>query len=221
MVKGEDSIGKCGFCGATFGKAGMTKHLMICDQRNKLFDETSKNDNCFILVVEGKYLPQYWLHLLAPVNAMLGNLDKYLRDIWLECCGHLSAFTIAGQRYSSCPERDYDEKNLNIKLGQALSPKIKFNYEYDFGTTTELSLKVVSALAGKIKNNAIQLLARNAAPSIACEVCGKAATQVCTQCIGCGRSWFCEKCGANHKCGEEMLLPVVNSPRVGMCGYTG
>lgn len=24
-----------------------------------------------------------------------------------------------------------------------------------------------------------------------------------------------------HECGEDMLLPVVNSPRVGMCDYTG
>jgi len=25
----------------------------------------------------------------------------------------------------------------------------------------------------------------------------------------------------DHERGEKMLLPVVNSPRVGMCGYTG
>ena len=24
-----------------------------------------------------------------------------------------------------------------------------------------------------------------------------------------------------HECGQEMLLPVVNSPRVGVCGYVG
>jgi hypothetical protein len=43
-------------------------------------------------------------------------------------------------------------------------------------------------------------------PLISCEVCGKPATEVCA---------------GEHECGEEMLLPVVNSPRVGMCGYTG
>ena len=25
----------------------------------------------------------------------------------------------------------------------------------------------------------------------------------------------------NHDCGEEAILPVVNSPRMGVCGYTG
>jgi len=27
-------------------------------------------------------------------NAALSDLDSFLRDIWLECCGHLSAFEI-------------------------------------------------------------------------------------------------------------------------------
>jgi hypothetical protein len=28
-------------------------------------------------------------------------------------------------------------------------------------------------------------------------------------------------CAAKHECGEEMLLPVLNSPRAGVCGYCG
>ena len=36
-----------------------------------------------------------------------------------------------------------------------------------------------------------------------------------------GEGWVCDECAPKHKCGEDMLLPVVNSPRVGMCGYTG
>jgi hypothetical protein len=33
--------------------------------------------------------------------------------------------------------------------------------------------------------------------------------------------WLCDECAVGHECGEEMLLPVVNSPRVGVCGYVG
>jgi len=29
-------------------------------------------------------------------SATLAKLDDYLRAIWLECCGHLSKFTIGG-----------------------------------------------------------------------------------------------------------------------------
>ena len=43
----------------------------------------------------------------------------------------------------------------------------------------------------------------------------------CAQCIYEGGGWLCEACAKSHECGEEMLLPVVNSPRVGTWGYTG
>ena len=64
-------------------------------------------------------------------------------------------------------------------------------------------------------------LARNDPPPIVCEVCGKPAVQVCSQCIYSGEGWVCDEHAADHPYGEEMMLPVVNSPRVGMCGYTG
>jgi len=34
-----------------------------------------------------------------PARATLTDLDGFLRDIWLECCGHLSAFDIGTVRY--------------------------------------------------------------------------------------------------------------------------
>ena len=67
----------------------------------------------------------------------------------------------------------------------------------------------------------VRVLARNDAPVLPCDVCGKEATHVCTRCIYDDQGWLCDACVAEHECGEEMLLPVVNSPRVGMCGYEG
>ena len=66
----------------------------------------------------------------------------------------------------------------------------------------------------------IELLARNNMPDFRCK-CGKPATDVCTECLWEGNGFLCEKCAKSHECGEDMLLPVVNSPRMGMCGYTG
>jgi len=175
----------------------------------------------FHLVVEGRDLPGYWMYLSIPVNTTLEDLDDFLRDIWLECCGHLSAFTIEGTRYYISPMREYDERGMKVALGDVLGPGMKFYHEYDFGTTTELTLRVVSELEGEAKSESIQLLARNDPPSIACESCGKIAAQVCAECIWSGKGWLCDECALEHECGEEMLLPVVNSPRVRMCGYTG
>ena len=50
-------------------------------------------------------------------------------------------------------------------------------------------------------------------------LCGKPATSVCTVCVYEEGGWLCAECAKAHECGEEMLFPVVNSPRVGMCAY--
>ncbi|HBR09770.1 TPA: hypothetical protein DD712_00735 [Candidatus Acetothermia bacterium] len=221
----QASKGKCSFCNTAFSKVGMTNHLKSCKQR-KAMSETSpekrksRRTKIFHLVVEGRDLLAYWMHLSATANTTLADLDDFLRDIWLECCGHLSAFTIEGTRYSVSPMRKYDERGMKVALGDVLGPGMNFYHKYDFGTTTELTLRVVSELEG-VNGKSIQLLARNDPPSIACEACGKIAAQVCAECIWSGKGWLCDECAREHECGEEMLLPVVNSPQVGMCGYIG
>ena len=116
---------------------------------------------------------------------------------------------------------DFDEENMEAQLSEVLSPGMKFYHEYDFGSTTHLALKVVSREQKQFKGRSVTILARNESPEIPCVSCGKPATQVCAECIYSEAGWLCEACAAEHECGEEMLLPVVNSPRVGVCGYTG
>jgi len=219
------SQGLCNLCGGTFGKQAMTKHVKSCKQKEGACGtpakQSSRKTETFHLLIEGRYSPDYWLHLEVPADAKLKKLDDFLRQIWLECCGHMSAFTIEGQVYSVAPMSEYDDKSMNIKLDRVLEPGMKFFHEYDFGTTTYLTLKVVSEGESELKGKDIQVLARNEPPSIPCMSCGKMAMQVCTECLWSGEGWLCDECAAEHRCGEEMLLPVVNSPRVGMCGYTG
>jgi hypothetical protein len=110
---------------------------------------------------------------------------------------------------------------MNVEIAAVLRPGLRFTHEYDFGTTTELALRVLSEREGKPINRPVQILARNEPPPINCDKCGKPATQICTQCIYDDKGWLCDDCASHHKRHEEMLLPVVNSPRVGTCGYTG
>ena len=35
------------------------------------------------------------------------------------------------------------------------------------------------------------------------------------------KEYLCDACAKEHACGEELLQPVVNSPRAGVCGYPG
>lgn len=234
------SSGKCRFCQAEFSKAGMSKHLASCAAFHAGSSASSSSSpvklparkkaqpaRLFHLVVEGRRAPMYWMHIELPVNATLADLDDFLRYEWLECCGHLSAFTISGESYTNIIEREWglEGKSMGgVKLGRILEVGQHFDYEYDFGSTTELRLKVVNEREGPaIKGEAVQKLAQNTAPQIRCEKCGKAASQVCGQCIyeETEAGWVCEECASDHECGEDMLLPVVNSPRVGICAYSG
>jgi hypothetical protein len=100
---------------------------------------------------------------------------------------------------------------------------LEINYVYDFGSSTELMVKVLGKCQGpKKEGGIIEVLARNEAPTILCDECDKnIAKQICTECQWYDVGWLCDKCVENHECGEEMMLPVVNSPRTGVCGYTG
>jgi hypothetical protein len=211
------SIGKCSLCGESISKAAMTRHLSKCGQtRTPAIPGTPGPAPSFHLVVEGGW-KAYWLHLSAPAKAPLSKLDAFLRHIWLECCGHMSAFEIGGIRYSRSPMEE--ERGMGTPLGRVLDVGTKFGYEYDFGSTTELRLTVVGFWNLDKPKGAVQLLARNEPPPIICSQCkSQPAAEICT---ACEEAWLCESCVAEHDCGEEMFLPVVNSPRTGVCGYTG
>ena len=54
----------------------------------------------------------------AASSANMQQLDQFIRDIWVECCGHLSAFECNGIQYESDPDPYWDEdsKNMNYRL---------------------------------------------------------------------------------------------------------
>lgn len=113
---------------------------------------------------------------------------------------------------------------MDIPLEKALKVGQQFSYEYDFGSTTHLALRVVSEREGAIQDkdeDNIEILARNNPPVILCKVCGKPAKRVASDYYPEDNGYCSSKCAKqNHEYYEEML-PVVNSPRVGVCGYTG
>ena len=226
----QTSKGTCSFCQKELSKAGMGRHLESCEQRAALEADAASRQkkeevSVFHLVVEGYRLPMYWMHLEVAAGTTLATLDRFLRDTWLECCGHLSVFRIGGFNYYVDAEMDaywdMHRKNMQVKLEEVLSPGQTCSYEYDFGSTTELLVKVIAEDEVEMKGKAVQILARNNLPIIACDVCGEPATSLCTQCIYEDKGCLCDTCAKNHACSEELLLPLVNSPRAGVCGYTG
>jgi hypothetical protein len=222
----EQSKGKCTLCQVDFNKGNMSRHLKACVEGRLAAAKSRKSSPVFHIAIGDRYRGAYWLHVDALDTASLEDLDEFLREIWVECCGHLSEFRIGKTSYNKpffnddpfgLPSRDMD-----VPLGDVLKPGVKFTYSYDFGSTTELVLRVESFREGlATRKDKIFLLARNNAPEITCLSCGKPATEVCTECGWEDGGWYCRKCLRKHPCGDEMALPVVNSPRVGVCGYTG
>lgn len=203
----------CKICGSAFARKGMTRHIKSCLSKAIQPDSSKNAPKSIYLHISDAYNPDYFLHLLVLGRTELAELDAYLRKIWLECCGHLSAFSY---------ERWGEEIDMRTKAAHIFRPGLSFFYQYDFGSTTELEIRCIEVYSGTLgkKSRRIKLLARNAQPIIPCSECGEhPAVQICTECQDEEGGWLCEKCAQTHECEEDLFLPVVNSPRTGVCAY--
>ena len=220
------SYGICVLCGKRTSKAAMTRHLKRCSADHE--PSRGRPAHLFHLRVEDAYSSIFWLDLEMKTSSTLADLDAFLREIWLECCGHLSAFDIEGTTYAIPYEEagplmdELGDRSMNVKLEEVLDAGTRFYHTYDFGTPTELTLRVVGEREGRIGREPLRILSRNEAPLWTCALCDQSATQICTYCMYEQENpFYCEAHVQEHDCEEEALLPVVNSPRMGMCGYTG
>lgn len=243
------SKGYCKYCGKEFTRSGMVRHLASCRERAAANAGKGKT-GCYELVIYGKYNSDYWLIVQMKDTETLLDLDQFIRDIWVECCDHLSSFTIGGQDYESLPSKDYfwggAPKSMNIKLQKVLSAGMLLSYEYDYGSTTELLIKVQRHLEGMNQEEKIIILSRNNPPRILCNKCGKnPAEWINPMNYYEEDAFWCEEClkERNRDPEEEeeteeeeaeeeteaeeyydfweYMLPVCNSPRMGVCGYEG
>lgn len=69
---------------------------------------------------------------------------------------------------SSCVGPLYDDQGMNVEPADILAPEMHFKYTYDFGTSTELKLRVVSEWEGRIGRDSLCVLSRNDAPVWGC-----------------------------------------------------
>ena len=80
---------KCQLCMSEFSKKGMTRHIKTCLRKNQPKGAMGAGKKLFYFHVSDAYNNDYFLHLLLSENMTLEHLDLFLREIWLECCGHL------------------------------------------------------------------------------------------------------------------------------------
>src|SRR5260370_33222490 len=116
-----------------------------------------------------------------------------------------------------------EDRRRDVLLETVVKVGEKFTYEYDFGSTTELNLRVLSERDGVVQegeeDDPVTILAINVPPVILCKVCGKPATKVAGGYYNVEENAYSNKC-ARHSEDPDLKLPVVNSPQDGGCGYT-
>ncbi len=215
------SEGKCLYCNEMYSKSGMGRHLAT--HLKKLEKEKPTTKTAFHLQIPAA---EMFLHLLVSESTTFGKIDAFLRQIWLDCCGHLSMFQIKGKRYNNnWDTNEYGEK-MSQRIGKVFRKGLKLDYDYDFGSTTRLNIQVVNEYNINVPKG-ISLLSRNEPLPILCHTCNKkAAVEICSIHIYEGASMFCTTCARKHarSCSDfedYAAMPVVNSPRMGVCGYDG
>jgi len=209
--------GRCSNCGKEFSARGMSRHLNSCLGPGRHLH----------LRVFNAHNPLWWLHLSVDPAATLRDVDALLRRTWLECCGHLSTFDIDGVTFDA---EGLDlgwgdaPRPMSVKAVSVLSKGTKLRHTYDFGSSTELSGVVAGLVAGGTKEPVALLAQNNTIPWTCDAECEAPATRVCMHCreMACADhadpDGYCPGCDEPW---EYYSLPVVNSPRMGVCGYEG
>jgi len=221
MPSGKQLRGKCAYCGQEAAKNAAAKHLAACAGRQevitKINNRNGETETLYHLRVQSIDSDQFWLDLEMRGSATLKDLDSYLRAIWLECCGHLSKFSIGGWRGNDIPKSRHAD--------EIFESGVKLTHIYDFGTSSETLIKMVGTREGKpTTSRPIVLMMRNLMPQCECVECKKPAVWLCMECFIEENVWgvLCDEHAETHphdNYGEPVKL--VNSPRLGLCGYTG
>jgi hypothetical protein len=152
----------------------------------------------------------------ASAEAKLLDIDVFLRDAWMECCGHISRFnTGSGSLWGGT--------KLSKTIPLRVLPKgLVATYIYDFGTSSAAEIKILGRSVREKCKGAVRVLARNDPLPLRCGRCGGSADHVIWDSAydGAEYSALCIYCCGELGCVED-YAPISNSPRMGVCGYCG
>ena len=125
------------------------------------------------------------------------------------------------------PFFDEDYGSMDVGVDRLFGVGLAFSHEYDFGTTTHLAMEVFDQRRGRpITDHPIALMPSNVHRPPPCEACGEPVQFLCLGCHYEGSDdlagYVCEDDAAVHADHKDYgRLPLVNSPRSGVCGYAG
>ena len=195
----------CNLCQETVPGNRIRRHLLSCFEARtglKASQAPGKKDRRRIAMktahisIRSREQP-HWLELGVRCDTTLNELDKFLRALWLECCGHLSHFRVNGvtysvmvpmpgerRRFGPMDEEEAAWLHMGKSVNAAVPPLTKFEHEFDYGSPTELELQYVSIFGELVQKvsplqpwhgGKIVILARNHSLRV-CLRCGQPAS---------------------------------------------
>ena len=162
----DNSPGRCHLCGIAVRAEDVRAHAQSCVwaafQRkfaNNYFDSRHPGNGTILIWVRGDEVRQ-WMMLAVRADTSLRQLDQFLRDLWLECCGHMSYFEIGGTRYGArvrssggtrlvgADMAEPDERHMmsTVKEKVRRGERFRHEYDYDYDYSTSLDLECVAVL---------------------------------------------------------------------------
>ncbi|EFA77942.1 hypothetical protein PPL_08587 [Heterostelium album PN500] len=217
--------GKCEGCSVTgIIPKEAAQHCQKCPQiKQKLNVKGGTATEAFVAIVFGdRVATEYWMNVLIPCDTPVYEVEEFLKDIWLECCGHMT--TWEGLKNGVGEFKDIyggneepDEKDVAISECVDLGGTVSM--DYDMGTTTTVNLMFYEKINVKMDDPGIRVLIRNTINKPNCKECKKPNHPVHYTCDDCDYSKMCEECGdGEHE--EHSKTTISNSPRSGSCGYS-
>jgi hypothetical protein len=222
--------GTCRLCGETYTGQGITSHLKRClaDHAN----QGALHHGLLVGVRADGFGGRYWFYMLVRPEASLFELDAHLRETWLESLGRPSAFEIEGIQYLNTLEAgevedDSPVQSMDTDVGAVVRPRTEFDYLYDLQHPDRFELVVYdpypcpSSLVDDPEEADVVTVARNESDEAECATCGGDAVYICPVCAEADVEegfYACETCRDEH---DADLLPIVNSPRMGIGGFRG
>ena len=116
---------ECLICNSSYTPRGIGKHIQSC-LKKRFQNIPHKDVDYYLVFIHPDFTKSYFLYLLLQQNTSLNELDNFLRSIWLECCGHMSAFFYGR----------FNEISKDCSTAELYNISKSILYHYDFGSTT-------------------------------------------------------------------------------------
>lgn len=212
--------GQCRICGGVYTATGMTSHIKKHIARSK---ETS---GYYVIRIDAGRGNPFWMYVAAEDSITFGEIDQFLRSMWLECCGHPSHFVV----YDNVKPEFTPDMKTPIK--DVLRNRTMFAHHYD---STILRLGVVR-ICGQIYDGVddpsvdgrfddvpteydITVLALHDRVQFRCRDCKRESATVCAGFTMTGEGVLCMDCARLHDRATENMRWALQSPRSGRCRY--